>query len=292
MKPFQTILVAVIVSVLAAYTTVKMTSNSGTDQVKTASVFEHVMKTRTLRCGYVSYDPYLVKDANSGKMSGIFYDLTEKMGKLLNLKIEWAYETSFATFLEDIKLGRFDIFCAGLWPESAKAEGMIYSMPVNYVGLGVYARKDDARFDDGDLSKLNDAAYAFSTLDGEMSQLIKQEDFPDAKELSHAQTNDAATLLLDVINKKADVIIIEKAVVAAFEKNNPNTTLKDLTKGRLIRVYPNTWGAKQGEHDLIAMMNVAIQEMLNTGFVVKTVKIHEKAPDSFYPVANPYQQGE
>jgi len=290
MKPLQTVLIAAAVAIVASYATVKATEMNAVTPKREETVFQHVVKTRVLRCGYITYDPYLMKDANTGKLSGIFYDLTERMGKVLNLKIDWAYETSFATFQEDIKQGRFDMFCAGLWPESAKAENMLYTDPVNYVGLGIYVRQDDDRFNDG-YAKLNDPAYTFSALDGEMSQLIRQEDFPQSKELAHAQMTDASTLLLDVVNKKADAVIVEKAVVGSFLKTNPNS-LKDLTQGRLIRVYPNTWGAKQGEHDLVSMLNVAIHEMLNTGYVAKVVKMHEKTPGSFQPVADPYKQGE
>ena len=287
----KNILIAIFVSILAAFATVKLAAPPAPSSaaVSQQTVFDRIMKTRVLRCGYVPYAPYLMKDPKTGEISGIFHDLTEKMAALLSLKVEWTTETSFVTFVEDIKSGRYDVYCGGLWPESAKAYGVQYSMPVNYVGLGIYVRKDDPRFDAG-YSILNAPEYKFATLDGEMSQLIKAEDFPRAAESSHTQHSDIGQLLTDVLTKKADAVIVERSVIAEYEMTNP-AAFKDVTQGHLIRLYPNTWAVKMGENNLIAMINTTLDEMLNSGFVEKTVKKYEKAPGSFYPVARPFREG-
>jgi ABC-type amino acid transport substrate-binding protein len=63
------------------------------------SAFDRILRTQTIRCGYVVYPPSIIKDPNTGRLSGIFYDITEKMGERLNLKIEWTEEVVFPTMI-------------------------------------------------------------------------------------------------------------------------------------------------------------------------------------------------
>ncbi len=52
-------------------------------QDKKESTYERVMRTGVLRCGYASFQPSIMIDAASGKISGIAYDLVQKMGEML-----------------------------------------------------------------------------------------------------------------------------------------------------------------------------------------------------------------
>jgi ABC-type amino acid transport substrate-binding protein len=288
MKPATTLFSAALIAILSSYTVVKITApqNSVTVAEKKESVTERIERTGVIRCGYVAYAPYLIKDANSGKLSGIFYDITEKMGKLLNLKIEWTQETSFATYIQDMKSGRYDVYCAGLWPEAARAREITFTRPVNYVALGVYVRADDTRFD-SDVTLLNTNDHMFSTMDGEMSDFVVKEDFPQAHVLSHSHNVDVTQLIMDVVTKKSDAVIIEKAVAEEFLKKNPGT-LKNVTAERPIRFFGNTWATPVGNPDLVARMNTTLEEMVNTGFVDKVIKKYDPEGINFYPMALPF----
>ena len=59
-------------------------------EAKKETTYERVMRTRTIRCGYFVWPPFLTKDLNTGALSGLNYDVAEEMGKLLDLKIEWS----------------------------------------------------------------------------------------------------------------------------------------------------------------------------------------------------------
>src|ERR1700722_20209029 len=56
------------------------------------SAYDRVMRTQTIRCGYVLRTPLLVKDPNTAQLSGLFYEYVENLGKALHLKIEWSEE--------------------------------------------------------------------------------------------------------------------------------------------------------------------------------------------------------
>jgi polar amino acid transport system substrate-binding protein len=294
MKPANTIITAVILSVIAAFITVKVVVPKNPalseNSAKKESAYDRVMRTGVIRCGYIPYAPYLIKDVNTGQFSGIFHDLTEEMAKLLNLKVEWSYETTFATFSEDAKNGRYDVYCGGLWSGSQGARGVDYSMPVNFVGLGVYVRSDDNRFD-GKMDILNDKQYKFSVVDGEMSDVVPRSDFPNAQILSHPNNTEVSQLALDIAGKKADAMVVEKAVADEYLIKNPGT-LKNLAVDHPIRVFGNTWAVAKGEWSLLSTINPTIDQMINSGTVEKVVAKYEKTPGSFYPRALPYRNGD
>ncbi len=63
--------------------------DSGTHQ---PSAFEWVMETRTIRCGYIVWPPYLIKDVTTGEMSGVCYDMMLAVAENLDLELEWTRE--------------------------------------------------------------------------------------------------------------------------------------------------------------------------------------------------------
>ncbi len=289
MKPATIFISAALIVVITAFAAIRIiipTTHQNIETKKT-SAFDRITKTNTIRCGYVVYSPYLVKDANTGKLSGIFYDLTEKIGQLLKLKIEWTQETTFATYAEDMRTGRYDMYCAGLWPEANRSRFSEFSKPVNYAAMGLYVRADDTRFDNN-IALLNNKAYRLATLDGEMADIVAKEDFPNAQTESHTHNTDVSQLVMDVVTHKADAVAIEKSVAEGYNAKNPGT-LKNLTADKPIRIFPNTWAVARGNSEVIDMLNVALEEMQNTGAIDKIIRKYDPGMTYFYPVAAPYQ---
>ncbi|MGQ0527879.1 MAG: hypothetical protein ACT4OY_07645 [Alphaproteobacteria bacterium] len=48
-----------------------------------ASTFDRVMKSGTIRCGYPIWMPVIYKDAQTGELKGLLYDLMQEAGKRL-----------------------------------------------------------------------------------------------------------------------------------------------------------------------------------------------------------------
>lgn len=292
MKPATTLISAALIAIIVSYATVHLTSPktvSSESAAKPDTLLDKINKTNIIRCGYVAYPPYLGKDPNTGKMSGIFYDLTEKMGQLLNVKIEWAYETTFATYVEDMKAGRYDVFCSGLWPEANRSRYVAFSIPVNYAGMGLYVRADDNRFD-SNIELLNNKDYRLATLDGEMAATVTSEDFPKAQVSSHPHNSDLSVLITDIMTHKADAAAIDRSAAEAYIQNNPGS-LKNLTAERPIRIFGNTWATLRGNEVVIDVINAALEEMVNTGAVDKILSTYDPGMVNFYPLAKPYETG-
>ena len=104
------------------------------------TAYERIMQERTLRCGYIIAAPGLIKDAKTGQLSGLVYDLVTAVGDTLGLKIDWAEETTFATELEGLKTGRFDMICSTLYLRPNLMPYAEYTHPYFYLPINVVQR--------------------------------------------------------------------------------------------------------------------------------------------------------
>ncbi len=247
---------------------------------------ERVLDTRQLACGYISNGISLMVDPNTKKLSGLFYDLTKRMGELAGFDIQWTAETSFANFTEDLKIGKCDTIVAGIWPSARRASQVAFSLPTFYSAIGIYVRADDHRFD-GNSAKLNDPAFRLATLDGEMSQTIQENDFAHASVLSLPDLEDVSMLAESVVTRKADATFLEKATAQHYMKHNPGA-LRNITETRPVRVFENTWPCAYGSERLRGILDVAAKEMAYSGYV-DTVLAKYGQKDSVYPVRAPIQ---
>jgi len=92
--------------------------------------------------------------------------------------------------------------------------------PVLYYPTFLYVRSDDARFDNA-YEKINDPGVKVAVLEGEMSQTIKAEDFPEAQTVSMTNLADINQVLLQVTTGKADVAMTEPSSSDEFMLKNP-----------------------------------------------------------------------
>ncbi|HEY1095785.1 MAG TPA: transporter substrate-binding domain-containing protein [Alphaproteobacteria bacterium] len=266
MKPLATILIAGLAAVVATYATVKIASpqGAGTAQ-KSESVYDRVMRTGTIRCGYGISPPAVEKDVNTGKISGMSYDLWQEIGKQLGLKIEWTTEAGWGSFIEDLRSNRYDAFCSGMWPDHARIKFLTLSVPTVYSFLNTYVRADDHRFDnETSLDIFNKDSITVPAVEGDVSVTLVENRFPQAKILALPQSNTVSDMFLSVITKKADVIFVDQAMFASLEKENKGA-LRRLEKMPPAFVFSSYYGYKKGEYELRDMVDVALRTLIDDG---------------------------
>ena len=228
-----------------------------------------------------------MKDPNSGKLSGVFVETLSQVAKNLNLKVEWKEEVSWGTMIEGLLTDRYDIICTQVWPNASRAVHADFSVPLYYVGIGAYVRKGDRRFA-GQLHKVNSPNVKIAVIDGEMSDIIARTRFPKAQAVSLPQLVDTSQLLLEVSQGKADVTFAMTYDGQRFLKSNPGT-IENSTPDRAVQIFPNTYMFRRGQVEFKDMINTAITELTNRGFVDALNDKYEEFPGSLYRVALPYR---
>jgi ABC-type amino acid transport substrate-binding protein len=251
------------------------------------TAMDRILKTGKIRCSYAIYSSYFRKDPNTGKLSGIFHDVMEEIGKNSGLKIDWVEEVGYVNIFPGLQANRCDVFCGGLWPNATRAKAGSFTIPINYSAITTWGRPDDKRFD-RDLNLINSPSVRIATLDGAMEDLIAKSDFPKARRISLPELSSFALNLTNIATNKADVTFAEPMVVNEFLKTNPGA-LRQIQPDKPLRIFGNSLVVKRGELELRDFLDVALREVLNDGVVDKILAKYDPGGMTFHPVASPYK---
>ncbi len=208
-------------------------------------------------------------------------------------------ETPWGALIEGLEGDRYDIVGSPVWANYIRGKLTTLSRPVYYSGIGIYVRQGDKRFPDdwttwatGSIadrnSLLNKPDLRISTIDGETGDLIARTQFPQAKRIPLPQNAEIPQLFLEVANNKADVLFAEPYFAYGYLKSNPGK-IRNIAERTPIRVLGNCFMVKKNEWQLKQMIDVAVEDLQNSGSIEAVIEKYEKAPGQFYRVALPYR---
>ncbi|SDU02507.1 polar amino acid transport system substrate-binding protein [Verrucomicrobium sp. GAS474] len=254
------------------------------------STYDKVMRSGTIRVGYLASPPGVIKDPNTGKLTGIAVEALDKAAANLQLKTAYVEEGQWSTMIEGLATGRYDVVMMA-WASGARARLADFSMPLFYSAVNAYARPDDKRFTPGaSLDQILSANpdLKIATVDGDVTEVIAKSKFPNAKTYSLPQNADIASLLLSVSTKKADLVFEEAASAKYFLDHNPGT-LREVSNGTPVGVCPNIMLIPRGQPEFKAMLNNALAELVDLGYVDTLIKQYEPFPGALLPLSTPYR---
>ncbi len=258
-----------------------------TSSAHSTSLYDRVLRSGKLRCAYMVYPPVCIKDPSTGKLSGIAIDALELIAKKLGISIVWVEEVGPGTMIEGLQSNRYDMIASTFWTNAARAKVILFSKPLFFTPIFVFARHGDKRFLNH-ISAINSKDVTIATVDGGTAQVIAESDFPRAKTLSLPELSDFTQDLLNIITKKADVTFAEPALVNRFCQKNPGT-IDNVSPKQPLRVFQNCWIFKRGEYEFKSMFDTVLEELLNSGEVDKVLARYETAPGEIYRDRAPYQ---
>jgi len=250
------------------------------------SVYDRVIRTNTLRCGYNIWEPSMIQDPTTKKLSGAYIDYVNEMGKALGVKIEWIF-ADWGTFPEDIKTGKIDAMCAGVWADARRGRFLGWTTPPFYNRVDAFARADDTRFTPGHNESMNRKDATIAVFDGTTPQKLADMNFPDAHQLSLSSMASGAEGFMSVTQKKADIFFSDVGKFQEFTQKNPTARLRQISTTQAIGLYPQTIAMDIHEHDLKAMLDTATVELLNNGVIAKIVKKYDQQGAIFILPAAP-----
>ena len=99
-----------------------VSSSNGIRSSNKESLYNRVMRSGKIRCGYLIYPPGCTKNPNTGKVSGIGPEAIELVAKKLGLQVEWTEEIGWSTMLEGLKTGRYDMIPTPVWTNAHRAK--------------------------------------------------------------------------------------------------------------------------------------------------------------------------
>jgi ABC-type amino acid transport substrate-binding protein len=252
---------------------------------KRPSTYDRVMSTGVIRCGYFVWPPFLDKDVNTGEMSGLYYDLTERIGQELSLKIEWIGEISWTSLFEGFETNKMDMICGPITATPARARASDFTIPITFYPTYLFSSDKETRFDNK-YQAANDPSVKISILEGEMSQTIANKDFPKAQQVSVMSFSGAGDQLMALATGKVDLVVTEPLAPATYMENNPGKIKR--VAGAPLRVLPISLAIPQDQYKFTQMINLTLQSLHDTGYIETLYKA--KLPSDAYILPNkPYE---
>lgn len=223
-----------------------------------------------------AFAPYeFIDPSKSGdeKYVGSDVEMAKYIANKLGVKLQ-IVPLEFSGVLSSITDGKYDLAISALAYTPARAEAMIlsdgYFFSEETPGYGLVIRSADA----GAITSANDLAdKVVVAQSGSLQELFANEQIPAKKELKRVSaTNDG---LLMVQEKKADAVVVEKAMAQLYIEANKNSGLQ-IVDGFEFTVDKATDGTRvgitNGEEELAAEVNKIIAELLASGQYEKWFK--------------------
>ncbi len=254
---------------------------------KKETVYDRVIGTGAIRCGYFSWDPAIIKDPNTGEFRGIIYDYMNEVGKTLSLKVEFTEEIGLGDYPAALESGRIDAMCAGIWPTGERARVADFVEPVYYLPLYAYTQAGDTRFDN-DIGVLDNPQYKIAVLEGGATSTIRRKMFPQSQVLELPQLTSPSELFVSLAQGKADVVIYDPFTFRSFDASNPGKLRQAGTKP--VKIFPNTVAVMRGQEEFRRMLDNATRDLRLSGTIDKIIDRHEKYPGTLLRAAVPYRE--
>ena len=255
--------------------------------VQKESVYERVIRTGKIRCGYLNWAPLMFTNLETGRIEGVWADVTREVGKQLQLEIEWTEEISLATYLQDLNNGRYDVECSSGWPTGVRGKFVDYLDPAFFIPHYVVIREDEDRFSNE--NQLKQPSIRMAVIDGENTHLVQREQFPNNQTLQLPGTSQASDLALSVITNKADFTVLDKLSVDLFNQANER---KLKTIGAPLSNISITYSVPSGETQLKNMIQNAMNMLVYNGKLNRILDKHDPDKSKYIRVRNPYEENQ
>lgn len=284
----RNILIAVLLSVLASVLVVKtmVPATGAAAPAARETAYERVMRTGVIRCGYFVWEPLVMKDPNTGDVSGLIVDYVNAIAQASNLKVDWSQEVNIGTYLQDLKSGRYDVECIGGWPNPERAKLAAYTKPLAYYPLYPWVRMDDNRFDKN-MNLIGQKETRIAMVDGGTDTRIYETMFSGATPLRLPQmAGGVSDLIMQVVTKKADILFSDVAAMEGYMKANPNT-MRPLMQFP-VQLKKLDISVAQGEQELLNFLNEVGDMLMSDGTVERILKKYEKTSGTYLRIMPDY----
>lgn len=223
------------------------------------STLDKIQKGGVMKVGYIVYPPTVIKDPNTGELSGHFVDAARFMAKVMDVKIEFI-EATWSTFVGGLQSGQFDFSIAATYRTIPRAVAVDFTVPIIYIGNGAIVRKGDDRFHS--ISDFNKKGLKIAVAQGEASDEYAKEHLPNA-ELIVLSTADLSQPLTQVLLGRADVGLADAWTTKQFAKEHPE--VDDLFANNPIDLTPVGWAVRKNDQELLNFLNTSIEYMISSG---------------------------
>jgi len=269
----SSILVIIMITILVA--TVLGLFRTVPAKTKELPTFDKIMETDKLALCYMTWPPSIIKDPNTGDLSGFIIDIVNEIAKESNLEVSYV-ESTWGGFSADLNTGKCDAAIAGVYPTIGRSTNVAFTEPFFYSGNSVAARTDETRFKK--FEDLNQEGIKIAVIQGEYVHIYAKRYLPKATLVVLEKSSDLTMSLVAVTSGKADVALSTSETIASYTKRHPE--IKDLFPNKPFATTPASWAVRKEDQALLNFLDNALRYLKATGFLEATIK--EYQPEGMY----------
>ena len=274
------ITIAIVLSVVALIVGIWALITSPTVNLVSQDTFDKVLKTNTLTICYATWPPSVIKDPNTGELSGFLIEAIQSIAKDAGLKLNYV-ESSWGGFSADINAGKCDAGVAGFYPMINRSTAVSFTRPFYYAGNNGVVKAGDNRFNT--ISDLNRSDIKIAVIQGEFGHIYAQKYIPKAKLVVLPETSDNTAPLLAVSSGQADVGLIMADTVQEYVKKHPEVKALFQTP---YSTTPISWAVRKSDQKLLNFLENGINYLESTGELDAMAK---KYNSTWYSLKKDYQ---
>lgn len=223
------------------------------------STIEKIQKEGIMKVGYVIYPPTVIKDPNTGELSGHFVDAVKFMADIMKVKVEFV-EATWSTFVGGLQSGQYDFSIAATYRTIPRALSVDFTVPIIYIGNGAIIKKGDTRFKT--IADFDKKGIKIAVAQGEASHEYASEHFKNA-ELVVLSSADLSQPLTQVLTGRADIGMVDAWTTKQFAEQHLEVT--DLFADSPIDLTPVGWAVRKNDQELLNFLNTSIEYLISSG---------------------------
>jgi polar amino acid transport system substrate-binding protein len=223
-----------------------------------------IQKQGALRVGVAVNAPWVMRD-KSGQWVGLEVAYVRQLAKDMHWKIELV-PTTWATAIDDLRAGHFDVLASGLSVTPQRAMLLKYSDSYGSFSLGLVVNRKALGTDD--LQALETGSkHRIGVLSGTVTAATTKTWLGNSEVV---EVNDESQALQDVRNGKLDGLLAEQPLPDAFAKAYPDQlrTLDVSTFGKTAHAF----AVRRNDQDLADVINAWLVYEQAKGFIADREK--------------------
>src|SRR3989338_1289159 len=273
------ILIISIIAIILSLYAILHTPN--VEEISEQSTLTKILDSDEITVCYMTWPPSVIKDPNTGEVSGFIVDIFNEIAKDSELKVTYT-ESTWGGFPADLNTGKCDAAIAGIYPTIGRSTSVSFTKPFFFAGNSGVAKSGDNRFTQ--IEDLDRADVKIAVIQGEFGHIYAEKYLPKAKLVVLDKSADLTMPLLTVSSGQADVGLSTSDVVTEYVKKHPE--VKDLFSEEPYSTTPISWATRSGDQELLNFLDNGISYLKSTGFLDATAKKY--APSGWFSVEQKY----
>jgi polar amino acid transport system substrate-binding protein len=264
MRFFRVLGYAITIAIVSLWisTAFAATASSGnTDNAlhDSANTLAAIQKRGVLRVGVAINAPWVMRDKD-GQWVGLEVDFVRQLAKDMRWKIDFV-PTKWATAIDDLSSGQFDILASGLSVTPQRALRLKYSRDYGDFTLGLVVNRKSLGKDD--LVALETGGqHRIGVLSGTLTEASAKAWFGKSEVV---EISDESQALQDVRSGKLDGLLAEQPLPDASAQSYPDQ-LRTLDVSKLGKTS-HAFAVRRNDQDLLDVINAWLVDERASGFI-------------------------